>query len=169
MEKASRGGRARAPIAPTSADPVVREIATEIEIDGSAQRIWDVLADFAAYPHWNPFLLKVDGAPEVARRIRFWFELPRGFRAPACATVLKSDQGRELRWAGSVPGLRAEHYFLIEPTGAARFRFRHGEIFSGLLLPIVWPILRGRGREVYEAMNVALKARVERGAGRVSP
>jgi hypothetical protein len=45
----------------------------------------------------------------------------------------------------------------------------HGEIFSGLFLPIVWPVLRGRGREVYEAMNVALKERVERGAERVSP
>lgn len=149
---------------------MLREIATEIEIDGSAQRIWDVLADFAAYPRWNPFLLKVDGAPEAAQRIRFWFELPRGFRAPACATVLKADRGRELRWAGSVPGLlRAEHYFVIERTSTTRLRFRHGEIFSGLFLPIVWPILRGRGREVYEAMNVALKERVERGAERVSP
>ena len=146
---------------------MVREIATEIEIDGSAQRIWEVLADFAAYPFWNPFLLKVDGAPKVAQRIRFWFELPRGFRAPACATVLKADHGRELRWAGSVPGLfRAEHYFVIEDTSKTRLRFRHGEIFSGLVLPLVWPILRGRGREVYEAMNVALKDRVELGAER---
>jgi hypothetical protein len=148
---------------------MVREIATEIEIAGSAQRIWEVLSDFAAYPFWNPFLLKVDGAPKVAQRIRFWFELPRGFRAPACATVLKADQGRELRWAGSVPGLlRAEHYFVIERTGRARLRFRHGEIFSGLVLPLVWPILRGRGREFYEAMNVALKDRVELGAERAS-
>ncbi len=157
-------------MARVSGEPMVREIATEIEIDGSARRIWEVLADFAAYPHWNPFLLKVDGVPRTAQRIRFWFELPRGFRAPACATVLKADHGRELRWAGSIPGLlRGEHYFVIERTGAARFRFRHGEIFSGLFLPIVWPILRGCGREVYEAMNVALKERVEATAERANP
>jgi hypothetical protein len=154
-------------MASVSGEPMVREIATEIEIDASAQRIWEVLADFAAYPHWNPFLLKVDGVPGTAQRIRFWFELPRGFRAPACAKVLKADQGRELRWAGSIPGLlRAEHYFVIERTGAARVRFRHGEIFSGWFLPLVWPILRGRGPEVYEAMNVALKRRVEGTAAR---
>lgn len=145
---------------------MVREIATEIEIDGSAQRVWDVLADFAAYPHWNPFLLKVHGMPETGQRIRFWFELPRGFKAPACATVLKADRGRELRWAGSVPGLfTAEHYFVFERAGTSKLRVRHGEVFSGLLLPLVWPILRSRGREVYEAMNIALKKRVERGAG----
>jgi hypothetical protein len=66
-------------------------------------------------------------------------------------------------WAGRLPGLlRAEHYFVIEHIGPARVRFRHGEIFSGLLVPIVWPILRRSGREVYEAMNAALKRRVER-------
>jgi hypothetical protein len=149
--------------------PMFREIATEIEIDGSAQGVWDVLADFAAYPRWNPFLLKVDGTPKAGERIRFRFELPRGFRAPACATILKADPGMELRWAGSLPGLfRAEHYFVIERIGTARLRFRHGEIFSGLLVPIVWPILRGNAREVYVAMNVALKERVERGAADAS-
>jgi hypothetical protein len=142
---------------------MVREIATEIEIDASARDVWDALADFATYPRWNPFLLNVHGAPRAGERIRFWFELPRGFRAPACATVIKAESERELRWAGGLPGvLRAEHYFLIEHVGAAKLRFRHGEIFSGLLVPIVWPILRRSGREVYEAMNAALKRRVER-------
>jgi len=144
---------------------MAREIATDIEIDGTAQRVWDVLADFAEYPRWNPFVLKVDGTPKAGERIRFWFELPRGFRAPACATIVKAETGIELRWAGGLPGLfRAEHYFLIERIGPARLRFRHGEIFSGLLVPIIWPMLRGSGREVYEAMNVALRLRVERAA-----
>jgi len=146
---------------------MVREIATEIEINATAQRVWAVLADFAAYPRWNPFLLSVAGTPTAGRRIRFWFELPRGFRAPACATILRAERDTELRWAGSLPGLfRAEHYFVIEGSGAAGLRFCHGEIFSGLLLPLVWPILRQRGREVYEAMNLALKERVERGIER---
>ncbi len=145
---------------------MVREIATEIEIDASAQRVWAVLTDFAAYPGWNPFLLRVDGAPATGRRIRFRFELPRGFRGLACATVLEAEPGKELRWAGSVPGLfRGEHYFVIEQASAATLRFRHGEIFSGLLLPLVWPVLRSRGREVYDAMNLALKERVERDDG----
>ena len=144
---------------------MIREIATEIEIEGSARDVWDALADFAAYPRWNPFLLKVDGAPNAGERIRFWFELPRGLRAPACATVLKAERERELRWAGGLPGLlRAEHYFVIEHIGPAKQRFRHGEIFSGLLVPIVWLVLRRSGREVYEAMNAALKLRVERRA-----
>jgi hypothetical protein len=116
-----------------------------------------------------------DAAAQIEQRVQF--DRPRRVSTsdsglsclagsgPACATVVKAETGRELRWAGSLPGLlRAEHYFLIERIGTARLRFRHGEIFSGLLVPIVWPILRGNGREVYEAMNVALKQRVKLGA-----
>jgi hypothetical protein len=143
---------------------MIREIATEIEIDASAQRVWSVLVDFAAYPLWNPFLLRVDGAAATGRRIRFRFELPRGFRAPACAIVLKAEPEKELRWAGSVAGLfRGEHYFVLERASTATLRFRHGEIFSGLSLPLVWPVLRDHGQEVYDAMNLALKDRAERG------
>ncbi|HYR01651.1 MAG TPA: SRPBCC domain-containing protein [Casimicrobiaceae bacterium] len=146
---------------------MVRDIDTEIGIDAPAQRVWDVLVDFAEYPRWNPFLLSVAGTPMPGRRIRFWFELPRGFRAPACATVLRAEPEKELRWAGSVPGLfRAEHYFVIERASATGLRFRHGEIFSGLLLPLVWPVLRRRGREVHDAMNRALKERVEHAGAR---
>ena len=142
---------------------MVREISSGMVIEATAVRVWDVLVDFAAYPQWNPFLLNVRGAAEEGRRIRFWFELPRGFRAPACATILAAHRERELRWAGGVPGcLRAEHYFALERCGTADVRFRHGEIFSGLLLPLVWPILARGGKEVYDAMNVALKKRVER-------
>jgi len=142
---------------------MVREISTEIGIGATAERVWDVLVYFAAYPQWNPFLLSVRGAAAEGQRIRFRFELPRGFRAPACATILTANRDKELRWAGGVPGFfRAEHYFVIERSGAADVRFRHGEIFSGWLLPLVWPILARGGKEVYDAMNVALKERAER-------
>ena len=60
---------------------MVREISTGIVIEATAERVWDVLVDFAAYPQWNPFLLNVRGAAEEGRRIRFWFELPRGFQS----------------------------------------------------------------------------------------
>jgi len=139
------------------------EIATEIHIAAPAQRIWDILTDFPRYPEWNRFLLKINGRAANGAWIRFLFEMPRGFRAPACATVLKLDPGKELRWAGGIHGLfRAEHYFVIEPGADPMLRFRHGEIFTGLLVPIVWRLLLERGGPpVYQAMNVSLKERAE--------
>jgi hypothetical protein len=143
-------------------DTMSREITTDIEIDGTAQAVWDILADFAKYPLWNSFLLQIRGTPRAGAWIRFRFELPRGFRAVACALILKAEAGRELRWAGGLPGIfRAEHYFIIERLNDSKLRFHHGEIFSGVVLSMVWPILRNGGSEVYEAMNVALKQRAE--------
>lgn len=141
-----------------------RSIATAIEIAASPQRVWDVLGDFARYPEWNHFLLQVEGRLAVSAQIRFRFELPRGFRMNATATVLQVEPSRVLRWAGRLfwPWLfRAEHYFVIERIATERIRFLHGEIFSGLLLPLAWLILRSQG-PVYEQMNADLKLRCEK-------
>jgi hypothetical protein len=48
-------------------------------------------------------------------------------------------------WAGACQAFSERHYFVIRTS--APVRFRHGEIFSGLLVPIVWPILRRSGRK----------------------
>ncbi|MGA9993106.1 MAG: SRPBCC domain-containing protein [Thiobacillaceae bacterium] len=141
-----------------------RSIDTAIEIVASPQQVWDVLGDFARYPEWNHFLLQIQGEPAVGTQIRFRCELPRGVRMNATATVLKVATSRELRWAGELlrPWLfRAEHYFAIERLATDRITFRHGEIFSGLLLPLAWLILRGHGPPVYEQMNADLKRRCE--------
>lgn len=140
-----------------------REIATEILINATKQHVWKILIDFPHYPEWNRFLLKVNGHLIQNALVRFTFEMPRGFRAPACAKILKINPENELRWAGGIRGLfRAEHYFLIEFVNESTIRFRHGEIFTGLLAPIVWKLLLERGGPpVYEAMNISLKERVE--------
>ena len=140
-----------------------REIATEIVIEAPAERVWQILTDFARFREWNPFLLKVRGRAAVGAWVAFVFEMPRGFFGAVCARIVTCDANKELRWVGRVPGLfRAEHYFVIERVDDARVRFRHGEILSGLLLPPAWRLLLERGGPpVYEAMNIALKRRAE--------
>ena len=141
-----------------------REIATGIEIDAPPARVWSVLTDFASYPEWNTFLRWVEGRGAEGERIRFCFELPRGFRFKVSAVILKVIPERSLRWAGvflTARLFRAEHYFELGPSPGERTRFSHGEIFTGLLLPLAWIILGTSGRRVYEDMNLELKRRVE--------
>ncbi len=141
-----------------------REIATEIIIDAPVQQVWEMITDFPRYPEWNHFLLWVQGQPSVNTRIRFKFELPRGIRVFACAKILKVIPESELRWAGGIRGLfRAEHYFLFEPINDKAIRFRHGEIFTGILVPLIWSLLLERGGPpVYKKMNNDLKERAEK-------
>jgi hypothetical protein len=144
--------------------PMRREIATEIEIDAPPASVWAVLTDFSSYPEWNTFLRWVEGRIAEGEGIRFCFELPRGFRFKVTATILKVTPERALRWAGvlfTARLFRAEHYFELTSSPGGRTRFSHGEIFTGLLLPLAWIILRTSGPRVYEDMNHELKRRVE--------
>ena len=39
----------------------MKEIKTEIEINASAEKVWQVLTDFAHFHDWNPFIREIIG------------------------------------------------------------------------------------------------------------
>jgi hypothetical protein len=132
-------------------------------IEASAERVWQVLVDFDAYPAWNPFVRRLAGELRPGARLEVTVQ-PAGrgefsFR-PRLVAV---EPGRELRWLGRlfIPGLfDGEHGFAIEPLEAGRVRLRHSEVMSGLLVPFLGGMLRDTERAFHE-MNRALKARAE--------
>jgi hypothetical protein len=140
------------------------EIRTEIAIGAPPSRVWRVLSDFARYPDWNPFIIEVQGDVRLGASVRYRFQFPRGVRIWAAADVLRFEPDKELRWAAHfvTAGIfNGEHYFVIEPADGAGVVFHHGEIFTGVTLPAVQPVLRKYGQQVYQGLNVALKQRVE--------
>ena len=79
-------------------------------------------------------------------------------------TILVADPPRELRWHAHLLSsvlLAGEHYFVIELAAGERVRFRHGEHFSGILIPLLRRWLDGGVRTSYDRMNAALKQRAE--------
>jgi len=143
----------------------MREIHTEIEIGACAERVWQVLTDFAAYPEWNPLVRRIRGDPKVGSRLRIHVRVADGLGTTFRALVLNAEPARELRWRGRfpLPGLfQGEHIFLIQPSGTNSARFIQREVFSGLLAPVILLGWEGRTRRGFEAMNRALKARAEK-------
>ena len=138
-------------------------LATEIDIAAPAARVWDVLTDFAAYPEWNPFIRRIDGLPAARTTLIVRIQPPGGRAMSFRPTILRVEPERELAWRGRtlLPGLfDGEHLFVIEPRGAG-VRFRHGETFSGVLVPLLRRSLETTTRRGFEDMNAALKRRVE--------
>ena len=140
-------------------------IHTEIEIEATAAAIWHALIDFQAYPDWNPSIRSVKGKPAAGEKLKVVYH-PRDslvklkFKVELVACVPE----REFRWVGRLlfPALFAgDHYLIIEPTGPNRSRLIHGERFSGLLKPFVWQLLSKTNIDAFNAMNRALKQRVE--------
>jgi hypothetical protein len=139
-------------------------IETERVIDAPVAAVWRVLVDFARYPEWNPFILRVDGEVKVGASVPYQFEFPRGLRLWATAHILVMDPQRELRWAAHflAPSVfNGEHHFSTREVGPKNTAFRHGEAFSGALVPLARPALGYYGPLIYRSLNDALAQRVQ--------
>jgi len=142
----------------------MKELRTEIEIQSTAERVWQLLTDFASFPQWNPLIRRASGDIKVGGRLEVYIQ-PSGaggmiFRP----TVLKAEPNRELRWLGRlvIPGLfDGEHIFTIESVGEGRVLFTQREIFTGLLVPLLARGLDTDTRRGFEEMNRVLKAKAE--------
>jgi hypothetical protein len=142
----------------------VKSIETSIEIDAPAARVWEVFSDFERYPDWNPFVASLEGRVEVGERIEARLTPPGGKGMTFKPEVVAYDAEREFRWLGRllVPGLfDGEHQFLLEPIEGAGTRFIQRESFRGILVPLILKMVGDSTRRGFEAMNAALKLRVE--------
>ena len=142
------------------------EITTSISIAASTERVWLVLLDFARYSEWNPFVRSIEGAPSEGSAIKVKIQSPSGKAMTFSPVVLRNTAHREFRWKGKLvlPGIfDGEHYFQLAPGGAGSTEFTHGERFSGFLVPLLRGTLDRDTRSGFEAMNRALKQRVEQG------
>jgi hypothetical protein len=140
------------------------EIRTHIAIVAPPARVWDVIADFSHYPDWNPFILEVIGEVRPGASVRYRFEFPKGMRIWAVASIVRFEPGKELLWSAHFLArilLNGDHHFRVLPSGDGGTVFEHGEVFSGILLPIILPLLRLNGPRIYDSLNFALKHRVE--------
>ena len=146
----------------------MKQIHTDILIDASAARVWEVLSDFAAFPEWNPFLKAAKGDLMPGSKLEVRIKPEGGAGMTFKPTVLKAEPGKELRWLGRLVMrgvFDGEHHFIIESLGESQVRFIQGERFTGVLVPIMALMgLFGKTEQGFGDMNQALKARAEQAA-----
>ncbi|HOT06282.1 MAG: Polyketide cyclase / dehydrase and lipid transport [Methanosaeta sp. PtaB.Bin039] len=139
-----------------------KSIQTEVVIDASPSRVWQVLTDFEAYPQWNPFIRRIKGEARPGEQLTAELnvgDLTMTFQP----TILIVQPERELRWIGRlfIPGVfDGEHGFIIEQLGRKRVRFVQSESFKGILVPFSGGILKDTERS-FQEMNRELKERAE--------
>ncbi len=142
-----------------------KQLRTQVDIDATAERVWQVLTDFRAYPQWNPFMTQVSGTPAQGERLTIRMQ-PEGGRAMTFRpTVREAVAQRRLRWLGHllVPGIfDGEHSFTIEPRDEGGVRLVQQEDFRGVLVPLLSRSLDRGTRPAFERMNQAVKQRAER-------
>ncbi|HEX7911911.1 MAG TPA: SRPBCC domain-containing protein [Paraburkholderia sp.] len=138
-------------------------IETEILIDRPPQDVWQILTATESYPLWNPEIVRLNGQLKQGNVIEF----VEGAGSDAMTfhpTILAVQPDRELRWKGYVwfPGIfDGEHRFVLQAVGT-RTRFIQSETFTGIFAGTLTDKVLQRTIGSMQAMNVALKNRVER-------
>ncbi|MBN3885789.1 MAG: SRPBCC domain-containing protein [Nostoc sp.] len=148
------------------------KIYTEIEIQASDEQVWNLLTDFASFPHWNLFIRQISGSLNEGAQLTVHFQPPGRDIVTFQPTVITVEPNRKLRWLWHflIPGLfDVEHSFIIEPLASdvydglrLRVRFIQQESFQGLLVPLLARRLNIDVRQGFEAMNQTLKTKAER-------
>lgn len=143
-----------------------RQVNTEIVIDAPLAAVWRVLADTARYPEWNPFIRSLTGEKRAGRRIHVVLDFAGSGPKEYNATLLGFIVDHEIRWEYEllVPGLfSGKHKLIIDSLDDGRTKLRHEEELRGLLVGPATVTYLERLRGGFEAMNRALKKRVEGG------
>jgi hypothetical protein len=138
----------------------MKEVITEIQINASTEKVWEVLTANEQWYVWNPFITKSEGSIMVGHKLKNTMVMKGQKPMTFKPTVLRAEPERELRWLGRllIPGLfDGEHYFKLEASGAGT-RFVQGEIFRGILIGM---LNMDDVKKSFDAMNAALKKRVE--------
>ena len=141
----------------------MREIRTEVDIAAPPEDVWRVAADFRSYAAWNPFMPLFEAEARPGTKGRLSVAMPGNSARSMTVSILDAKRPRELRWRGALLG-----QWLFSATHIIELSARDGgthvvnrEEYRGILAPLLvrglWDSLPGG----YEAMNAALRARVE--------
>ena len=142
----------------------MKEIFSEIEINASAEKVWDILTDFDALSEWNPFIKSIEGNLKMDERFKVFLQLPDSKGMTFKPKCLKAEKNKELRWIGHMlfPGLfDGEHIFIIESVEENKVRFIQRELFRGIFTTLIMKSIGEKTKLGFEAMNRALKERAE--------
>ena len=141
----------------------MHELKAAISIDADVNAVWAILTDLEGHAQWNPFIIEASGIVADGEKLRVVMR-PEGSRPTTFRpTVTMVDAPETFEWLGTL-GPRGifdgRHRFDIEPIDGGT-RFVQSEQFSGVLAPLIMRMIGNRTLRSFEAMNAALKERVE--------
>jgi uncharacterized protein YndB with AHSA1/START domain len=136
--------------------PVVS--ASEIEIRAAPDIVWDVLTDFEGWPRWNPDVktMSLDGPVSEGSKFR-WKAGP----GRITSTIQRVEPPQLIAWTGRTLGIRAIHFWWLEPRGATTF-VRTAESYGGIVARLLRRSLQKVLDRALESGLRHLKVEVER-------
>ncbi len=143
---------------------MAKEIKSQIVINATPEKVWEVLVNFKNYPNWNPFITSISGDVKIGNRIKAHIAPPDGKGMTFKPKVLVFNMNKELRWIGHLLFLGlfdGEHIFQLIDNGNGTTTFIQREKFSGILVPLFKKMLEVNTQNGFDLMNKQLKEMAE--------
>jgi hypothetical protein len=141
----------------------MKEIYTEIEINASADIVWNIIIDFDDYSRWNPFIKEISGIAKEGSQIEVFMKPPQSNGMKFKPKIIKFQEEKEMRWLGKlwIPKIfDGEHSLIIKKISDNKTLFIQKEKFSGILVSFLSNLLKDT-KSGFELMNHALKQESE--------
>lgn len=141
----------------------MKQIITEQFIQASPEKVWSILIQSKEYGKWNPFIIKMEGAPVLGQRITN--TMKTGKKEMVFKPIItKLEEGKELEWLGSMPlGMfNGRHFFRLKAHQGGTL-LEHGEYFTGWLHGLILSKIGEETRQNFIALNNALRDQAEKG------
>ncbi len=141
-------------------------IYTEIEINSSVEHTYKTLLDFQKYNQWNPAIKNIQGIAQLNCSITADIQWPGLNKNSYTLLITELIPERKIRWIGRFGHhllFKGDHTFLIDQTSAENtILLKHVEIFTGFLVPFLYPFLRHNIYLGFININQALKKHLEK-------
>jgi len=144
----------------------MREIRTEIALEASAERVWELLVDCSLYPQWNPLFHQATGQKNAGGQLELIVNLPEisPFVVRPKLLAVEPQTSYCWRYTWFFAGLLTWKYSAaLESLAPHRLKFIQSSAFGGILGPLFDLSLRASVSHGLEQMNKAIKRWGEKG------
>lgn len=131
----------------------------EVDIQASAEIVWNILSDAKGFPRWNSTITAIEGEIREGERLKLHVPGTSRTFTPKVSGVVPA---RRMVWSDGVAGIfRGVRTFVLRPAGSASTEFTMEERFSGLMFALTKRLLPDF-RPIFEAYASDLKREAER-------
>ncbi len=155
-----------------SADARDVKLHESVEVEASAERVWEVIVDLDRYGEWNPFVVAASSTLNPGEPIHMKVRLFGAFTQPQTETILEVEAGHRLCYGlgpTAFGALMSHRCHEIEALSESRSRYTSHFELEGWISPVVDLLMGGRLGRGFAGNTASLKDRAEQLAGTRTP
>jgi hypothetical protein len=142
----------------------MKEIRTEIRIESTKDKVWEILMDLPHWSEWNPIVNKIEGNLEVGGELSITMCDEKGKNTKNYkAKITSIDDKKRFSFIATMMAnfmFSADRIIELEDSAEGTLLIQR-EIYTGIMVSMFWGKLSTQAKAMLNSMNEALKKKAE--------